>query len=323
MNKMKQFKNKYLGLLLLAGIAFTLPSCLKNGEFATDFSKGAPAVELPLAAVHANGPIAISFDVSATPATYYAVVNVASVNKPSSPVTATLGVDAAFLDAYNAAQTAADPDNYVPYELMPDSTYSLASWDATIQPGHREDSLPIQIFTSKMAPGHNYLLPLTITKSSIAISNWNHLMLNIGAKNQYDGKYSVTGTFVDLTVAAFTGYYPKPVSLVTQGLSSVAYFDNILGGFGYVFDTDGTGSLSYFGNFDPVFTFDDQGNVIKVTNYYSDPAPRSRSAQLDTSPGTVNKFDFATKSLDVSYYFMQAGNIRGKIHEVWTYKGSR
>jgi len=319
---MKQIKNKYLGLLLLAGIAFMLPSCLKNNKYYTDFSKGNPAVELPLAAVHANAPLAVSFDVSNTPSTYYAVVNVASVNKPTSPVTATLGIDEAYLDSYNADQAAADPD-YVPYELMPDSTYSIASMDVTIQPGHREDSVPIQIFTTKMEQGHNYLLPLTIVKSSLQISNWNHLMLNIGAKNQFDGVYSVTGTFVDLTAPAFSGDYPKTVSLVTQGLSTVAYFDHDLGNFGYVFYTGVPDKYSYFGNFDPVFTIDADGNVTAVTNLFSDPAPRSRTAKLDTSPGTVNKYNLDTKSMDVSYYFMQSGAIRGKIHEIYTYKGPR
>ncbi|MGN6194500.1 MAG: DUF1735 domain-containing protein [Ginsengibacter sp.] len=315
---MKQ--NKYLRLVVIAAMIFSLQSCLKNNSFYTDFSKGKPAVELPLAAVHANAPISVSFDVSNTPSLYYAVVNVASVNKPTSPVTATLGLDVDFMNAYNDTMSAQNSD-YVPYELLPDSTYSLGSLDVTIAAGHREDSIPIQIFTNKMAPGHNYMLPLTIVKSSLPISNWNHLMLNIGAKNQFDGVYSVTGTFVDLTNPAFSGDYPKTVSLVTQGLSTDAYFDGDLGGFGYVFYT-GSG-YSYFGNFDPVFTFDADGNVTAVTNLYTDPAPRSRSAQLDTSPGTVNKFDLNTKSLDVSYYFMQAGAIRGKIHEIFTYKGPR
>lgn len=317
---MKQNKNKYLRLLVIAALVFCLQSCLKNNSFYTDFSKGKPAVELPLAAAHANAPIAVSFDVSNTPASYFAVVNVASVNKPTTPVTATLALDVDFMNAYNDTLSASDPD-FVPFELLPDSTYTIGSLDVTIAAGHREDSIPIHIFTNKMAPGHNYMLPLTIVKSSIAISSWNHLMLNIGAKNVFDGKYSVTGTFVDLTSPAFSGDYPKTVSLVTQGLSTDAYFDGDLGGFGYVFYT-GTG-YSYFGNWAPVFTFDADGNVTAVSNYFTDAAPRSRNSQLDTSPGTVNKFDFATKSLDVNYYFMQAGAIRGKIHEIWTYKGSR
>ena len=339
---MKQIKNKYFGMLLVAGLVFSLQSCLKNNKYYEDFSKGSPAVELPLAATYGNKPFAVSFDVSNTPTQYYAVVNVASVNIPSSPVTATVIIDSAYLNQYNSGQDAAakkaqadylaaDPNNtvndgnyppdYVPFELMPDSTYQTGSLDVTIPAGHREDSISIQIYTNKIAPGHNYLLPMSISTSSINISNWSHLMANIGAKNQFDGKYSVTGTMVDLTNAAFVGYYPKGVELVTQGLSTDAYFDEALGGFGYVFDT-GAG-LSYFGNWDPVFTFDADGNVTSVNNYFSDPAPRSRMAQLDTSPGAVNKYDIATKSLDVSYFMLQSGNVRLKIHEVWTYQGPR
>src|SRR5690242_6478213 len=134
MKKMKQIKNKYLGLLLIAGLVFSLQSCLKNGKYYQDFSKGSPAVELPLAAKYVNGPLAVSFDVSSTPITYYAVVNVASVNVPTSPVTATLAIDQAYLDQYNADQAAADP-NYTPFELMPDSTYQISSMDLTIPAG--------------------------------------------------------------------------------------------------------------------------------------------------------------------------------------------
>jgi len=318
---MKKNKIKYFRLLIIAGLVFALQSCLKNNEYYVDFSKGAPALELPLAAVHANGPIAISFDLADTPTIYYAVINVASVNIPTSDVTGTLALDETYLTQYNADQTDADPD-FEPFELMPDSSYQVTSWDLKVSPGQRQASMTIKIFTNKIAPGNNYILPLTIVKSSIAISNWNHLMLNIGAKNQFDGKYTVTGTFVH-TNAAYTANYPKTVGLVTQGLATDAYFDyGVNGGtFGYGFLNAGNGS--YFGNWAPVFTFDADGNVTKVTNYYSDPAPRSRDSQLDTSPGTVNKYDIANKTMDVSYYFIQSGGIVAQIHEIWKYKGAR
>jgi hypothetical protein len=339
---MKHTKNKYFRILLIAGLVFSLQSCLKNNKYHTDFSKGAPAVELPLAAKFANKPFAVSFSVATAPTTYYAVVNVASVDKPSTTITATIGIDSTYLNQYNATQDAAakaaqaaylavDPNNtvndsgypadYSPYELLPDSAYQIPSLSASITAGRREDSLQILFFTSKIAQGHAYILPITIVSSSLPISNWNHLLINVGAKNAFDGAYNVTGTFVDLTHSAFSGAYPKTVSLVTQGLLSAAYFDGILGGYGYVFNTGG--GLSYFGNFDPVFVFDADGNVISMYNYYSDPAPRSRDAKLDTSPGSVNKYDFNTKSFDVSYFLMQSGAIRGKIHEVWTYTGPR
>jgi hypothetical protein len=222
---MKQIKNKYLGILLVAGLAFTLPSCLKNNSFYTDFSKGSAAIELPLAAVHVNGPISVSFDISTTPTTYYAVVNVASVNKPTSAVTATLALDTAFLNSYNAQQLAANPD-YQPYELMPDSTYSITSWDATVQPGTREDSIPIQIYTAKLDANHVYILPLTIVKSSLPISSWNHLLLNIGAKNEWDGIYKVAGEFFHPSYGDQIWDFSAGITqtLITSGPRSVSWY---------------------------------------------------------------------------------------------------
>lgn len=218
-------KIKYFQLLLLTGIVVILSSCLKNNSYYTDFSKGNPAVELPLAAFHANAPFAVSFDVSSTPAQYYVVVNVASVNKPSSQVTATLALDTAYLNSYNATQAAADPD-YVPFELMPDSTYSITSWDATIQPGHREDSLPIKVFTDKLDASHAYILPLTIVKSSLPISNWNHLLINIGAKNEWDGVYKVAGEFFHPSYGDQVWDFSAGITqeLVTSGPRSVSMF---------------------------------------------------------------------------------------------------
>src|SRR6185312_7272397 len=227
MNNMKQNKNKYFRLLLIAVTIFSLQSCLKNNSFYTDFSKGKPVVELPLAATHANSPFAVSFDIATAPTTYYVVVNVASVNKPTSPVTATLAIDQAYLDSFNTAQTAADPDNYVPYELLPDSTYSISSLSATIQPGHREDSIPIQLFTSKIDASHLYVLPFKIVTSSLPISNWNHLLLNIGAKNQYDGVYKVVSgeffhpSFGDQVFDASAGLTQE---LVTTGVNSLSMY---------------------------------------------------------------------------------------------------
>lgn len=318
---MKQYKIKYSRIFLIAGLIFAMQSCLKNNGYYVDFSKGAPAVELPYAAVESNAPFALSLDIVDTPTTYYAAINVASVNVPNTVTTATLGVDSAYLTQYNNAQLAIDSSNQT-YELLPDSTYSIPSWDASIPAGSREFLVPIKFFTSKIDPGHVYILPLTIVKSSLAISSWNHLMINVGAKNKYDGKYTVTGTFVHNN-ASFTGSYPKTVGLVTEGAATNAYFDyGVNGGtFGYGFSNAGSGS--YFGNWAPVFTFDADGNVTKMSNYYADPAPRSRDAQLDTSPGTVNKYDFATQSMDVSYYFIQSGGVVAKIHEIWTYKGPR
>src|SRR6185437_8350822 len=258
---MKHTKNKYFRILLIVGLVFPLQSCLKNNQYYEDFSKGAPAVELPLAAKYTNKPFAASFDVSTTPTTYYAVVNVASVNKPTSTVTATIGVDSAYLNQYNftqdsiakaaqAAYLAADstntvddssyPPDYSPFELLPDSAYQIPSFAVTIDPGHREDSVPIMILTSKIESGHNYILPITIVNSSLPISNWNHLLINVGAKNQYDGKYASSGVFTHPAYGVLTWDYSKGITqeLVTAGISSVSMYptNTSIGGFGAELD---------------------------------------------------------------------------------------
>lgn len=282
---MKQTKNKFLGLLLVAGLLFSLQSCLKNSKYFQDFSKGSPAVELPLAAKYVNKPLAVSFDVSSTPTTYYAVVNVASVNIPTSPVTATLSIDQSYLDSFNTAQAAADP-NYTPFELMPDSTYQIATTDITIPAGHRLDSVPIQIFTNKIASGHVYVLPLTISKASINISNWKHLMLNIGAKNQWDGIYGSEGEFNHPAYGHLTWTYGDGITqeLVTAGPNSVSMYptNTSIGGFGVELD----------------ITINPDNSIGEVFNGVTTPTPNS------------DHYDPATRTFYVSGSYMGGSGLR-------------
>jgi len=288
---MKHTKNKYFRILLIAGLVFSLQSCLKDNNYAADFSKGAPAVELPLAAKYTNKPFAASFDISITPTTYYAVVNVASVDKPSSTVTATIGIDSAFLNQYNfsqdsiakaaqAAYLAADtsntvddssyPPDYSPFELLPDSAYQIPSFAATINAGHRQDSIPILISTSKLASGHNYILPITILSSSLPISNWNHLLINVGAKNQYDGKYASSGVFTHPAYGVLTWDFSKGITqeLVTSGISSVSMYPTItsIGAFGAELD----------------ITVNADNSLVEVFNGATTPTPNSDHYDPDT-----------------------------------------
>lgn len=215
MKKMKQIKNKYFRFLLFAVMIFSLQSCLKNNKYDTDFSKGKPAVELPLAAKYTNNPFLAAFYIQDEPTTYYAVVNVASVDKPATGVTGTLALDPGWLDQYNVDQDAATkksqadylkadtantvddddyPLDYEPYLLMPDSVYTIPSLDFSIEPGQTQDSVPIMINTSKLDLTHQYIIPLTISNASLPISNWNHLLINVGTKNEWEGNYLYTGT---------------------------------------------------------------------------------------------------------------------------------
>lgn len=177
--------------------------------------------------------------------------------------------------------------------------------------------------------GNTYVFGIKVTAISdpkYTISNLNVGFVKMGAKNMYDGEYSVTGTMTDVTNAAYKGYYPADVYLITQDGTSVGYYDRDLGDYGHLFLT-ATGGLSYYGSFAPVFKFDANNNVVSVTNIYGQPAGNTRSAQLD--PSGINKYDPATKTLSVSYWMNQpsvvptAPNHRDHFVEVFTYVGSR
>lgn len=194
---MKQTKNRYFRILLVAGLIFSLQSCLKNNKYYTDFSKGTPAIELPLAAKYANGPYGLTWSPD-TSTSFKLYVNVASVDKPSADVTATIGIDKAWVDQYNASQTTAAtqtqqdyltadtshratdptyPYSWTPMEVMPDSLYTISSLNLTVPAGQREAIADVLVHSDRFEPGHNYVLPFTITQSSITISSWNHLPL--------------------------------------------------------------------------------------------------------------------------------------------------
>jgi hypothetical protein len=194
---MKQTKNRYFRFLFIAAMIFTLQSCLKNNEYYTDFSKGKPAIELPLAAKFANKPYGISWSQDTT-TSFKLYVNVASVDKPTAPVTATIGIDNDWVTKYNADQSAAatqaqqdyldadpshstnDPNypySWTPMEVMPDSLYTVSALDLTVPAGEREVFSDVLVHSDRFEPGHNYVLPFTITQSSINISSWNHLPL--------------------------------------------------------------------------------------------------------------------------------------------------
>jgi hypothetical protein len=319
---MKKIKiNNIKNFSLLMVTLFLLSSCLKNGPYYTDFSSVAGSVDLPLAATNANGIVSFSYDATVTTTSLPVYVNVASPQAPASPTTITLAVDTAFLSQYNSA-------NGTDYQVLPDSVYTTSGWTVTVPAGKHLDSMNVTFNFSKMDLSQNYVLPVTISQSSLPIEQWNHLLLYISVKNQFDGEYTVTGSFVDAT-GSFTDQdvYPVDAYLITTGPNSVEFYDNGNGVAGKVINAGG--SLSYFGAFVPVFTIDPStGKVLSV----ADAVPLSdasnvhgRYAALD--PTGVNQYDLATKTMKVKYIMYQndiaAGFARVVFDETYTYVGPR
>ena len=157
------------------------------------------------------------------------------------------------------------------------------------------------------------------------ISNYNELLLAVGAKNQYDGVYAVTGTLSDNTDATITGSYPETVYLETSSANTDGFYDPNLGFFHAITTSAGA---SYYGSFAPVFTFNGS-TITGVTNYYGQySGSHVRSAVLD--PSGVNKFTTGSPGQPGSVfkvtYIMDQGNPgvpRTTFVETFTYKGPR
>jgi hypothetical protein len=150
------------------------------------------------------------------------------------------------------------------------------------------------------------------------------VVVEILAKNKWDGIYTATGTFEDyITGPTWLGIYPKTVQLRTVGANRVTKYDADYATYGYVFDA--AGGASSFGAFTPAFVFDANDNVDVINTSVDSPA-RGRSAVLYTGPGAINKYNAATKSLDVAYYLKQLNvspQLRDLIIEHYAYKGPR
>jgi Domain of unknown function (DUF1735) len=108
----------------------------------------------------------------------------------------TYGINAAGIAKLNAEGLANDPANYKPYFLLPDSTYQILVTKDTIKKGQQyaeKIAKNIVVYTQKINPAINYMLPLTVTSSSYpsAVGTGTIYYYIIG--NPLAGAYSVAG----------------------------------------------------------------------------------------------------------------------------------
>jgi hypothetical protein len=323
---MKKSSIKIISLLVVVTMA--LSSCLKDLEdFTGQFSSSPYIAELSEAANAATGTVAREIINPTQPATFQVRVNIASAFPLDKDTKVTLALDNALITAYNTAKGLTGAKAAVP---VPAAALTVPSYDVVIPAGKREADFSFTIDASKLPNSLliMYLLPVKIAsaENNVVVSgNFGTQLVRVLARNKYDGIYHVTGTFTDYVSAAFTGYYPKTISLTTVSSDVVTLYDVDEELNGYLFDT-GAG-LSYFGAWTLAFKFDIATDaVIDVFNTTADPAPRSRQAVLYTGAGAAaNKFN-ADKSIDVSFQMKQMNvtpNLRNLIKEHYTYVGPR
>lgn len=305
----------------IAGVSLllTFSSCLKNSKYYVDLSAVGASIDMPLAAANSNSPITLTFTPADTPSHFYVYVNVASPQKLGKAINATLGLDTAYMDQYNA-------NNGTDFELLPDSDYTLSTMSLTVPAHQRLADATLTIFTNKIDASHNYVLPLTIVKADLPIENWNHEMINVVVKNMWDGVYSYHGTVMDPNRPQLSNNFTSfagstEVDLVTSGTSSdVQFWPGAQANAIPLWNTSSSGA-SYYGSCAPNYTFDPNTNLItSIKNSYINP---SNGRTLSLNSADVSRYDPSSKTVYASFIMNQPGLQPVYIHDTLVYEHSR
>lgn len=191
MKKSLIFKN--FSAIIIAVTGLFLTSCVKNArDGAVDFSQLAPIMQIPEGSLVPSkfSNAGLQFDGADLRDSVYFRVNYAATTVAPTDITVTLGIDAAALAAYNAANSAA------PYLIFPANIYSFTTTTVTIKAGQNySDPIKLVVFPFRVDPAINFMLPISITAASgVAISgNFGTIYYHfIG--NKLAGTYNNVGT---------------------------------------------------------------------------------------------------------------------------------
>lgn len=284
---------KYFKIASFVMVGFILSSCLKDDSLVLDPSKGTNVIEFENTAeiaVHGSSiPLYIhSYPITSTPTALTVSVNYsgpASGAPEDINVKVSLG-DVASITKYNTEQKTA-------FVLLDAGSYSLGNLDLTIPKGQKKASFEVKFFTDKFDLTKATVLPLKIVSASSGVvsGNFGTIMLNVGAKNAYDGIFQYT-------TSATTSLQPnknREVSLITVDATSVRLSPGLLGTY--------SNAVSY--------AINPTTNAVTVT---------CPSLGVQSPQDTRSKWDPATKTMTV---FWKQGNGGRTFEEKFVYKRSR
>lgn len=250
-----------------------------------------------------------------------------------------------------AAVRATDPG----YLRMPSAWYTIqtdatkpstvgGNYTFTFKPGEYAKEVYITIPNATLLdPSSLYAWGFTITTADAngKISTQKSVVVEIGAKNNYDGVYAVTGPVVDdlnsdlvqWNNPAFPDPFPQAnggaweLHLITSGAAQCLMFDNtIWGDYFHPLKVVSTNGNSGYGTYALKVNFNPANNAISsVSNIYA-PAANTREAALD--PSGVNAVQ-GNKNILIKYFMLQPSlvptppNIRVRFDETWKYIGPR
>lgn len=107
-----------------------------------------------------------------------------------SDITLNIGINTAAVTTVNSEKSVAS--TFVPFTVMPTTLYTILTPTVTIPAGQRSATVRVRYNTTLFDYAFKYGLPLAITSANnVGISkNFGSIILNIAAKNAYDGVYT-------------------------------------------------------------------------------------------------------------------------------------
>jgi len=308
-------KNILKSLALLLAVT-SLSSCLKDDRLVLDPAKGHNVIEFanPAQIVQNGTPspmYSFSYEFASTPTLPVTVSY--SGPEATAPQDITVKIAVGALSKITEYNTATNNS----YTMLQSGSYSLSATEVVIKAGTSKATFNVLLKPSTFNLAAAEVLPLTITSASSGIisGNFNTILLNVSAKNTYDGIYA-------MQAGSFVQRYSSPTTpTVGDALngSTVANADLTLTTVGA--NTVQIGNLKWAGNNSGVAGIDNlQATVDPATNLVTMKA--LGNATLANIPGSVNKYDPATKTFTLNFDWNQTGAKR-VYSLVIKYKSSR
>jgi hypothetical protein len=306
----------YKASVLITGLAL-VNSCKKADNPKPLGDAGNTIVKMP----SEEGYKLISLNLQSTPQTFVLVEvwrdvpNEAELNKTTVAIIKQNQVVISDFNSTNGTSYIALPN--ASFRVDPATPRSGDDYTVTFNPGEFYKEIKITIpDATVLDPTKAYALGFrigSVDRGGKISGDQNQILVEIGLKNKWDGKYTLHGDFYHPTQSPNWDPFTVNVEMWTSGANSVKMYVPDFGGFYHpgLF----MGTLSAFGSQEPEYTIDPTTNAVTVQNSY----PRAVTFYTKFA-GYNSRYDPATKTIyaKFGYNLGPGGTFISGTSRAWT-----
>ena len=291
-------------------MATVLTSCLKdkfdylnptNSPLVVEFQNPvAPSAETPEGSLYTV--YTMSYNVGPSIEASY-IIQLSGANPAAQDITVTVGVKSAAVTELNANK--AIIPSYVPYVELPAALYTITTPTVTIPAGQRSAVVKVAYKTANFDFNKKYALPIAITATNYGTpsQNFGTILINVSAKNDYDGIYAMqSGSFVQRYVNPTTPTVNDGLNGNTSTNPNVI-LSTVAANTVEITNLRWSGGISGVAGIDNLrLTVDPATNLVTMNSL--------GNVTLANKVGAVNKYDPATRTFTLFFDWNQTANKR-------------